>query len=162
MEASLKLSTSVEAGGKYKIISATVKNSVDAELSTTYERTIDKKTDITETTELTKQFEVGGNSFGKMYRLIYKGPGVTYATGTVSTDENLPLEKVTINFKVQRVPMIKDIRVVYTDQSIDRPDNIITETSGGDLDVNKGYQKHTWLVPVWTGKVVSDFSFVKF
>lgn len=87
-------------------------------MSTSYEKTVEKKTESTTTEELTRDFEVGADSIGEMFRLVYRGPGVTYATGTISTDGNLPIEKVIINCRVKRVPMIKAIQVVYTDQNI--------------------------------------------
>lgn len=156
MDTAIKTSTSLDVGGVFDIISVGVKGSLDTELTTSYQSTIEKKTETTVTEELTREFTVGANSIGEMFRLIYKGPGVTYATGTVSTDGNLPLEKVFITCRVRQVPMIKEIQVMYTDQSIDRPQNVITDTFGGSPDVNKGFKgKYVWLVPIWTSKKVS-------
>ncbi len=156
-DASLKFSRSVEAGVKYAIVDLTVKNTLDLELTTSYKKTIEKKIGTTETTEFTKEFEVGPHSIGEMFRLNYKGPGLAYATDTISTNGTIPIDKVIIKCNVKRVPVIKNIRVVYTDQNIDRPGNLITETFGGNPDVNSGEGRFTWLVPEWTSKVVSDF-----
>lgn len=155
VDASLKISTSLDVGGKFEIISASVKQSMDVELATSYQSTIDQKTETTVTEELTREFTVGANSIGEMFRLVYKGPGVTYATGTISTDGNLPLDEVFITCRVKQVPLIKDIKVVYTGQSIERPQDVITDTFGGSPDVNKGHGgKYVWLVPVWTSSKV--------
>lgn len=155
-DASLKISQSLEAGGKFEIISATVKHSMDVELSTSYEKVVETKTESTVTEELTREFNVGANSVGSMYRLNYKGPGVSYATGTISSNDSIPLNKVIVNCRVKRQPMLQDIRVVYTSQSIDRPENVITDTFGGSPDINSKHSgDYVWLVPVWTTKAVS-------
>lgn len=155
-DASLKISHNVEAGGKLEIISASVKSSLDIELSASYQNTVEKKTESTTTEELTREFTVGADSVGEMFRLNYRGPGVTFATGTISTNGTIPLDKVIINCRVRQVPMIKEIKVVHTDENIDMPTNVITETFGTSPDINKGMLgKYVWLVPVWTSKVVS-------
>ncbi len=156
-DSSLKLSRSMEGGVKFAIVSLTVKNSLDVELKSSYDKTIEKKIGHSEKTEVTKIFDVGPGDFQEMFRLVYKGPGVVYATDSTSSDGTIPNDKVILKLKVKRVPLIKNIRVVYTDQSIDRPQNLITETHGGNPDVNSGLGRYTWLVPEWTTKVVSEF-----
>lgn len=159
-ESAIKTSASLDVGGVFDVISVGVKGSLDTELTNSYQSTIEKKSETTTTEELTREFNVGANSIGEMFRLIYKGPGVTYATGTVSTDGNLPLEKVFITCRVRQIPLIKDIQVKYTDQSVDRPEDVITETFGGSPDINIGHGgKYVWLVPIWTSnKVVFYFT----
>ncbi len=147
----------MDGGAKYEILSLTVKNSLDVGLSSSYERTVEHKKDITENYELTRVFEVGPHSIGEMFRLNYKGPGVEYATDTISTNGTLPLDKVLIHCKVRRIPMIKNIRVVYSDQSLNRPINVISVSNGGNPDVNTNQGRYTWLVAEWTTKLVSDF-----
>lgn len=154
-DASLKISQSLEAGGKFEIISASVKHSLDLELSASYEKVVETKSESTVTEELSREFNVGANSVGQMYRLNFKGPGVSYATGTISSNDSIPLSKVIVNCKVKRLPMLQDVRVVYTSQSIDRPENVITDTFGGSPDINNGHEgDYVWLVPVWTTKAV--------
>lgn len=158
MEAAIKTSMSLDVGGVFDIITVGVKGSLDTELTTSYQSTIERKTETTVTEVLTKEFTVGANSIGEMFRLIYKGPGVTYATGTVSSNGSLPLDKVFITCRVRQTPLIKDIRVMYTSQSIDMPENVITDTFGGSPDVNKGFGgKYVFLVPVYTSNKVSYF-----
>lgn len=119
LEAPIKISRSFEALGIIKVVNIGVKGSLDLELSSSYESTVEKHTETTVSEELTREFTVGANSIDEMFRLVYKGPGVTYATGTVSTNGTIPLDKVIINCRVQEIPLIKDIDVVYTGQSVD-------------------------------------------
>lgn len=156
LDGSIKASTLLaSSGGVFDIISIDVKGSLDAELSSSYQSIVQRKSEITLTEEVNREFTVGANSIGEMFRLVYKGPGVTYDTGTVSTNGKLPLDKVYITCRVKRVPLIKDIRVVYTSQSIDRPADLITETSAGSPDINEGFGgQFVWLVPVWTSNKV--------
>lgn len=156
-DASLKISHTVNAGVKLDIISASVETKVNIDLSTSYEKVVDKKSETTKSEELTREFKVNPNSIGELFRLVYRGPGVTYATDTISTNKSLPLDTVFIRLKVKRVPMIKDIVVVYTDQSIDRPVTVITDWFGGSPDINAGHKgQYVWLVPIWTSKLVSN------
>lgn len=164
-ESSIKSSLSLDVGGVFDIITASVKGSLDTELKTSYQSTVEQKSETKESEELIREFTVGANSIGEMFRLIYKGPGVTYATGTISTNGTIPYDKVVINCSVRQIPLIKDIQVVYTQQSIDRPQNLITETSGGSPDINNGFGgKYVWLVPIWTSskdESVTNIHFVK-
>lgn len=153
---SINTDTSLDVGGVFDIISVSVKGSISTEVSSSYQTTINQKTESTVTEELTREFTVGADSIGEMYRLVYEGPGVRFATGTISTDGKRPLDKVFITCTAQQVPLIKGIKVKYTDQSITRPENIITETNGGDPDINRGFGGYyVWLIPEWTGKKVS-------
>lgn len=155
-DSAMKTSTELKVGGVFEIISASVSGTMDTEISRSYQSTVEKKTETKVTEELTREFTVGANSIGEMFRLVYKGPGVVLETGTISTNGKLPLDKVIISCKVRQIPMIKEIRVEYTSQSVDRPNNLITETSGGSPDINKGFGgEYVWLVPVWTVKSVS-------
>jgi len=151
--ASLKLGIKTKVGAAIEIFTAKVENSLDLALTTSYEHTIEQKLDTVESEIISRRFTVGANSIGEMYRLIYNGPGVTYATSMFSTTP-LVNKKVIITCKVRKVAMLKDIQVVYTSQSIDMPDEVITDTDGGSPDINKGYKgKYVWLVPVWTYKI---------
>lgn len=164
VDSSIKSSLNLDVGGVFDIITASVKGSLDTELTTSYQSTVERKSETHVTEELTREFTVGANSIGEMFRLVYKGPGVTYATSTISTDGKLPQDKVFITCRVKQIPLIKDIQVVYTDQSVERPQNLITESTGGSPDINKGFGgKYVWLVPVWTSnadKAVTNIQFV--
>lgn len=156
VDASIKKSKSLDVGGVFKILTASVKGSIDTILAKSYQSTVEKKGESVVTKELTREFTVGPDSIGEMYRLVYDGPGVSYDTDIISSDANRPYDKVFINCRVIQVPLLKDIKVVYTEHNIDMPTDTITDTLGGSADINKGFGgKYVWLVPVWTRNKVS-------
>lgn len=55
--------------------------------------------------------------------------------------------------------MIKGIKVVYTYQNGDKPENYITEMYGKSADINSGFGgNYVWLVPIWTTEMVRFIS----
>lgn len=160
VDAAVKLSLNSEVDGALAIITVKVSNSIDATLSYSYDSTVEKRTETEVTREITREFNVGADSIGELYRLVYSGPGVSYESDVISTDKNRTFDKVLINCRVREIPLLSNIKVVYTDQNVDMPNDALTETSGGSPDVNKGYSgKYVWLVPEWVADKVTQKNF---
>lgn len=146
VETAMKMGMSMDIGGAFEIITASVKTSMDLSLTSTYEHTIEEKTESEVTEEFTQEFAVGANSLGEMFRLVYKGPGVTHASRTVSTDGALPLDKVIINTRVKPIPMFCGFDIVRSDNNspIGPPEGVIKETFGGNPDINDDAHTHPY------------------
>jgi len=150
MEAATKMGVGLDVSGVLDIFSIGFKSSVDQSITIAYESTVEKKMESKSSKKVTEEFEVGANSRMIIYRLYYSGPGVTYATETVSSDPK-PMDDVLINCNVQQKPLLKNINVVYSDLASHRPSDLLDDAIHGNPDVNSGFGgKYVWLVPVWT------------
>jgi hypothetical protein len=97
-----------------------------------------------------------------IYKLIYenKNMGFYYeadATQIIKSErkelEEKNVDPIMIIISTKKIKLLKDIKVVYTDDLIDRPDDIIEEVDGKIkcADINyKHSGKYVWLVPEHT------------
>jgi len=150
MESALKMGVGVDVSGVLDILSIVFKSSVAQSISSAYESIVEKKMERKSSKRMTEEFVVGPNSKMTMYRLFYSGPGVAYATETFSSEPK-PMNDVLINCNVRQKPLLKDIKVVYTDSAFQRPYDLIDDAIHGKPDINIGFGgNYVWLVPVWT------------
>jgi len=156
LKEAVKRKMDFDASGVLDVISVGFKSSVDQSVAQAYEKTVEEKTETSTSYKLTETFHVGAHSVVSMYRLVYSGPGVSYATETVSSTP-MKMDDVVIDLKVKQRMFLQSIDVVYTDSPADRPRNLITDDIYGQHDINKGVANsgYTWLVPVWTRSLVS-------
>jgi len=152
------------AGGIFKILDIGVKGELNTEVKSEYEKMAKNQSTFRKKTTKTDTYEVGPKSSLRLYRLIFNGPGVSYATDTLSTSEKA-MDDVIIEVKGKLLPVLKDIEVVYTKDSVSRPDDLIQEARGLNADINSGYGgDFVWLKPIWTDdvtKAVTSIEFVK-
>lgn len=150
---SVKVGYNIKADAVIEIVNVAIETSVDAEIDRSYQETINYKKEDTVTEQLTQEFTVGADSEAYMYQLVYRGPGVTIKTRTISSDTP-PMDKVIIRCKVKKVKMLERIRVwLNTSPPTDNP---ITEYHGRDTDTNSGQGGgYVYLSSVWTDSRVS-------
>lgn len=132
-----------------------VKGSADSSLSSKFQSLIEHKKEETVTIEDTTDFKIGPDSRAALYQLVFSGGGISMSLTTTATEPK-PLPNVTISCHVKQPLFLKDIDIVFTKQSVERPKNLIIESSGGNSDINGGFGgDYSWLVPVWTTSMVS-------
>jgi len=146
-----KMHLDVDLSGVLEIVKIGFKSTVDQSISKAYESTVNTKLETKETKEITEEFIVGANSNMTIYRLVYSGPGVTYATETISSHPT-PIDDVIISCTVKQKALLKDIMVVYSALPSQRPSYVIEDRSvANKQNVNYGFGgKCVWLVPIWT------------
>jgi len=160
LEEEAKAGLELDASGVVEVVKVNFKSNVEQSISRAYETTVQKKWENHTSTKNTEEFVVGPNSVMIIYRLMYSGPGVTYATETVSS-KPVPILDVIIDCKVQQQGLLRDIDVVYTDSSSQRPRDLIEDAIYGEHDINRGFGgKFVWLVPSWTKSRVNNLLLV--
>jgi len=146
-------SMGLEVGGIFEILNIGVKGEISGELKSEYEKISTTKTEFKKKTTKTDTYEVGANSSLKLYRLMFSAPGMNHATDTLSTNTKA-MPDVPIEISGRAVPVLKDIEVLYTDDKVSHPEDIIQESHGYSADINKGYGgKFVWLRAVWAHDV---------
>jgi len=155
MEAARKIGMGVDVSGVLDVVGIGFKSSVEHSITKAYQSTVEKKMEITSSRKMTEVFVVGPKSKMRVYRLIFSGPGITYATETVSTNPK-PMKDVLISCTVKQKLFLKDIRVVHSSSASQRPRDLIEDNLMKKHDINSGFGgKYVWLVPVWTTSKVS-------
>jgi len=155
LETAIKTGQKLEASASYEIYSVSASAYIDVSIASAYKTTVERQSEETITNKEKQTFLVGANSRLAVYQLIFDGPGVTYKTGIISTNPD-PKANVTISCSLYAKTFLKDIDVVYSSSSVERPKNLIVDNIYHDNDINKGFQgKYVWLVPVWTNHTVS-------
>lgn len=159
---SISASLGLKAGGIFKILELGVNGELNTEVKSEYEKIATTKTVFHKKTTKTDTYEVGANSSLTLYRLIFDGPGVTYSTDTLSTSVK-DMADVLIDVKGQLVQVLKDIDVVYSDDAVGGPSDLIQEARGQSADINKGQGgKYVWLRPIWTDDVSQGITGIEF
>lgn len=150
----LAKSLGLDLGGTlFGIIKIGVKGEMSYEAKSVYENLSTTRREIRREIKKTDTYEVGPNSRLTLYRLVFTGPGINYVSSTLSSTPH-KLEDVVISYNLEQKYFLKDIDVVYTRDSVSRPNNIITEVSGQNPDINAGFGgAYVWLVAQWTTKL---------
>jgi len=150
LQRATSLGMGVDASGVLDVVKVGFKANVEHSISSAYESTVEQRIESNSTRKTVEEFNVGPHSRQAMYRLIYSGPGVNYASETVSTSPK-PMSDVIINFTVKQKPLLKDIKVVYSDTPSGIPNELLEDSVYGKSDINLGFNgQFVWLVPIWT------------
>lgn len=143
-------SFSWEINAPFKIVSVGISGSISSETSNVLETVIEEQRDVRTEVKKEDKYTVGPHSNLTLYRLVFKGPGVYMTTDTISSRPR-PLEEVILEVSINYIKMLKEIKVVYTRESVNRPTDLIEEERGLNPDINGGCKGwYVWLVPVWT------------
>ncbi|CAL8126624.1 unnamed protein product [Orchesella dallaii] len=146
-------SMGLNVGGVFDVISIGVKGEMSFQVKSMYESMSETHSELKTETTKTDTYEVGPHSRLKMYRLVFNGPGINYITDTVSSTPH-DMKDVQIDLTLRQASFLQDIDVVYTNDSVSRPSNLISEVNGKNPDINAGYGgEFVWLVARWTTKL---------
>ncbi|ODM87843.1 hypothetical protein Ocin01_18839 [Orchesella cincta] len=152
LNSSVAVSAGLSYGKVVEILKISVKGDMNHEVKYNYETMSESKLEYKTETTKTDVFEIGPNSRIKMYRLVFDGPGINYISDTISSTPHV-IDPVNFKFVVREVLFLEGIDVVYTDDSVSRPANVINEVNGKSPDINAdNIGLPVWLVPRWTKK----------
>jgi hypothetical protein len=97
-----------------------------------------------------------------IYKLIYENKDIGFyyeaeATQIIKSErkelDEKKVDPIIISISTKKIKLLKDIKVVYTDELIDRPDDIIEEVDGNIKSADINYKhggKYVWLKPEYT------------
>jgi len=150
---SLETFRDFDAGTPIELISIAVSPNLDNAIADIYKNSPEMKSESREEKSKTTEIEVGPHSTLKLYRLVFKGPGISYETETLSSTPH-EMEDVIITANIRKLHFLKGFHVVYTQDKVSKPEESVQEVHGLNADINEGFGgDFVWLLPIWTTRL---------